>query len=54
MAVAVPSVSGEPDTPEATVIPLAPVTILAAMVTVLAHVEAESGLLPVAVVIVIV
>lgn len=54
VAVAVPSVRGEPEAPEATVIPLAPATTLAAMVTTLAHVDAVSGLLPVVVVIVMV
>lgn len=54
MAVAVPSVRGEPDAPGATVIPLAPATTVAAMVTTFAHVDAVSGLLPVVVVIVMV
>lgn len=54
VAVAVPSVRGEHDTPEATGIPLAPVTMLAAMVTVVPHVETEMGLPPEVVVIVIV
>lgn len=51
---AVPRVRGEPETPGATVSPLAPATTLAAMVTTLAHVDAVSGLLPVVVVMVIV
>lgn len=54
MAVAVPSVSGEPEAPGATVIPFAAATTLAAMVTTLAHVDAVSGLPPVVVVIVMV
>lgn len=54
VAVAVPSVSGDPEAPGATVIPFAPATTLAAMVTTLAHVDAVSGLLPVVVVIVMV
>lgn len=54
MAVAVPRVRGEPETPGATVIPLAAATTLAGMVTTLAHVDAVSGLLPVVVVIVMV
>lgn len=54
VAVAVPRVRGDPDTPGATVIPLAPATTLAAMVTTLAHVDAMRGLLPLAVVIVMV
>lgn len=54
VAVAVPSVRGEHDTPGATVIPLAPATTLAAMVITLAHVDAVRVLLPVVVVMVIV
>lgn len=54
VAVAVPSVRGEPEAPGATVIPLALATTLAAMVTTLAHVDAVSGLPPVVVVIVMV
>lgn len=54
VAVAVPRVRGDPDTPGATVIPLAPATTLAAMVTTLAHVDAMRGLLPLAVVMVMV
>lgn len=54
VAEAVPSVRGEPETPGATVIPLAPATTLAAMVTTLAHVDTVRGLLPVVVVIVMV
>lgn len=54
MAVAVPSVRGEQDTPEAIGIPLVPVTMLAAMVTVVPPVETEMGLPPEVVVIVIV
>lgn len=54
MAVAVPSVRVEHEAPGATVIPLAPATTLAAMVTTLAHVDAASGLPPVVVVIVMV
>lgn len=54
VAVAVPNVRGEHETPGATVIPLAPATTLAAMVTTLAHVDAVSGLPPVVVVIVMV
>lgn len=51
---AVPRVRGDPETPGATVIPLAPATTLAAMETTLAHVDAMRGLLPVVVVIVMV
>lgn len=54
VAVAVPSVRGDPEAPEPTVIPLAPATTLAGMVTTLAHVLAVRGLLPVVVVIVMV
>lgn len=54
VAVAVPRVRGEPEAPGATVIPFAPATTLAAMVTTLAHVDAVRGLLPVVVVMVIV
>lgn len=52
VAVVVPSVRVEHETPGATVRPLAPVTTLAAMVTTLAHVV--SVLLPVVVVMVMV
>lgn len=52
LAVAVPRVSGDPETPGATVIPLAPPTTLAAMVTTLAHVDAVSVLEPLVVVMV--
>lgn len=54
VAVAAPSDRGEAEAPGATVIPLAPATTLAAMVTMLAHVDAVSGLLPLAVVMVMV
>lgn len=54
VAVAVPNVRGEQEAPEATVIPLAPATTLAAMVITLAQVETIGGLLPVVVVIVMV
>lgn len=46
VAAAVPKVKGEPEAPEATVIPLAPATTLAAMVITLAHVDTTGGLLP--------
>ena len=54
VAVAVPSVRVEHDTPGVTVSPLAPATTLAAMVTTLAHVDAVRVLLPVVVVMVMV
>ncbi|TNN51120.1 hypothetical protein EYF80_038697 [Liparis tanakae] len=54
VAVVVPSVSVEHETPGATVRPLAPATTLAAMVMTLAHVDAVSVLLPVVVVTVMV
>lgn len=54
VAVPVPSDNGEPETPGATAIPLAPATTLAAMVTTLAHVDAVSVLLPAVVVTVMV
>ena len=54
VAVAVPNVRGEQDAPGATVIPLAPATTLAAMVTTLAQVVTVIGLLPLVVVIVMV
>lgn len=54
MAVAVPSVRGEPEAPGATVIPFAPATTLAAMVTTFAQVVTVRGLLAAVVVIVMV
>ena len=51
VAVAAPSVRGEQEVPGATVIPLAPATTLAAMVTTLAQVDTVIGSLPVVVVI---
>lgn len=54
VAVAVPSVRGEPEAPGATVIPLVPATTLAAMVTTLEQVDAVSGLFPDVVVILMV
>lgn len=54
VAVAVPRDRGAAEDPGATVIPLAPVTTLAAMVTMLAQEEAARGLLPVVVVMVMV
>lgn len=54
VAVAAPNERGEPEAAGAMVIPFAPATTPAAMVTMLAHVDAASGLLPLAVVIVMV
>lgn len=54
VAAAVPNVRGEPDAPDATEIPLAPATTLAAMVMTFAHVLAVGGLVPVVDVIVMV
>lgn len=54
VAVAVPSVRGEPEAPGATVIPFAPATTLAAMVTTFAQVVTVRGLLAAVVVIVMV
>lgn len=54
VAVAVPSVRGEPEAPGATVIPFVPATTLAAMVTTFAQVVTVRGLLAAVVVIVMV
>lgn len=54
VAVAVPMVSGEAEAPGATVMPLAPATTLAAMVTTLAQLVTVRGLLTAVVVMVMV
>lgn len=53
VAVAVPSVRGEPEAPGATVIPLVAATTLAAMVTTLAQADVVSGLFPVVVILMV-